>query len=189
MHKGDGFSAKPLGESLFHCQNVLSGHGPTGQFWLLESVIRGLELKSLKFKDVITEFFSIVQICWKLNPTHLLLSLWNMTKRMGSGILTMELMCKIHNKEKVPASLLLHFCKLPVHTSCNIKIQILLFLFCLKEGRLAEWSECWMCNSEALEVHSPPYLLSRFVLGSPECKSLATLVKEPTGLPPPSWDS
>ena len=48
------------------------------------------------------------------------------------------------------------FGKLPVHTSCNIKIQILLLLFCLKEGRLAEWSECWMCNSEALEVHARP---------------------------------
>ena len=29
-------------------------------------------------------------------------------------------------------------------------------LFCLKEGRLAEWSECWTCNSEALEVHARP---------------------------------
>ena len=48
------------------------------------------------------------------------------------------------------------FGKLPVHTSCNIKIQILLLLFCLKEGRLAEWSECWTCNSEALEVHARP---------------------------------
>ena len=32
MHKGDGFSAKPLGKSLFRCQNVWSDHGPAGQF-------------------------------------------------------------------------------------------------------------------------------------------------------------
>ena len=25
MHKGDGFSAKPLGKSILHCQNVWSG--------------------------------------------------------------------------------------------------------------------------------------------------------------------
>ena len=39
MHKGGGFSAKPLGKSLFHCQNVWSGHGLAGQFRLLESVL------------------------------------------------------------------------------------------------------------------------------------------------------
>lgn len=37
--KGDGFSAKPLGKSLFHCQNGWSGHGPAGQFGVLESVL------------------------------------------------------------------------------------------------------------------------------------------------------
>ena len=40
MHKGDGFLAKPLGKSLFRCQNVWSDHGPAGQFWLLESALR-----------------------------------------------------------------------------------------------------------------------------------------------------
>ena len=39
MHKGDGFSANPLGKRLFHCQNAWSGHGPAGQFWLVESVL------------------------------------------------------------------------------------------------------------------------------------------------------
>ena len=33
MHKGDGFSAKPLGKSLFHCQNVWSNLGLAGHFW------------------------------------------------------------------------------------------------------------------------------------------------------------
>jgi len=32
IDKGDVFSAKPLGKSLFLCQNVWSGHGPAGQF-------------------------------------------------------------------------------------------------------------------------------------------------------------
>ena len=48
MHKGDGFSAKPLGKSLFHCQNVWSGHGPAGQFWLLESALIESKRKWLK---------------------------------------------------------------------------------------------------------------------------------------------
>ena len=39
MHKGDGFSAKPFGKSLFYCQNVWSHNGPAGQFWLLESAL------------------------------------------------------------------------------------------------------------------------------------------------------
>ena len=30
---------KPLGKSLFHCQNIWSCHGSTGQFWLLESAL------------------------------------------------------------------------------------------------------------------------------------------------------
>ena len=68
MYKGDGFSAKSLGESLSHCQDVQSSHGPTGQFWLLESVIRGLELKSLKFKDVIPGFFFNCPDLLKIEP-------------------------------------------------------------------------------------------------------------------------
>ena len=32
MYKGDGFSAKRPGKSVFHCQNVWSGHSPAGQF-------------------------------------------------------------------------------------------------------------------------------------------------------------
>ena len=39
MYKGNGFSAKLLGKSLFHCQKVWSGHGPAGQFRLLESAL------------------------------------------------------------------------------------------------------------------------------------------------------
>ena len=39
MHRGDGFSAKLLGKSIFDCQNVWSGHSPAGQFWLLESAL------------------------------------------------------------------------------------------------------------------------------------------------------
>ena len=37
MHKGDGFSAKTLGKSLFHCQNYQYSHSPASQFWLWES--------------------------------------------------------------------------------------------------------------------------------------------------------
>ena len=37
MPQGDGFSAKTLGKSLFHCQNDWSGNCLAGQFWLLES--------------------------------------------------------------------------------------------------------------------------------------------------------
>ena len=32
MHKGDGFSAKPLGKRLFHCQNAWSCLGPASHF-------------------------------------------------------------------------------------------------------------------------------------------------------------
>ena len=39
MYKGDGFSAKRPGNSVFHCQNVWSGHSPAGQLWLLESAL------------------------------------------------------------------------------------------------------------------------------------------------------
>ena len=39
MHRGDGFSAKLLGKSIFDCQNVWSGHSPAGQFRLLESAL------------------------------------------------------------------------------------------------------------------------------------------------------
>ena len=38
--KGDGFSANPLGKGLFHFQNAWSGHGPAGQFWLMEIAVR-----------------------------------------------------------------------------------------------------------------------------------------------------
>ena len=190
MYKGDGFSEKPLGESLFHCQDVWSSHGPTGQFWLLESVIRGLELKNLKFKDVITGFFFQLSRsvenwtqhthCWACEIWQkgwaVVYSQWSWCARYTTKKRYQQVCCNI-------------FGKLPVHTSCNILIQTLLLLFCLKEGRLAAWPECWTCNSEALEVHTPLWLLSRFVLGSPEFKSLSTLVKEPTGLPPSSWDS
>ena len=37
MHKGNPFSSKTLGKSLFHFQNDQSGHGLAGQFSLLES--------------------------------------------------------------------------------------------------------------------------------------------------------
>ena len=37
MHEGDGFSAKTLAKSLFHCPNDWSGHGPVRQFLLLEA--------------------------------------------------------------------------------------------------------------------------------------------------------
>ena len=49
MHKGDGFSAKPLGKSLFHCQNVWSSHGLASQFWLLESTLNTGLMKVLTF--------------------------------------------------------------------------------------------------------------------------------------------
>ena len=39
IYRGDGFLAKPLGKSLFHCQKVWSGHGPAGQFRLLVSAL------------------------------------------------------------------------------------------------------------------------------------------------------
>ena len=39
MHEGACFSAKTLGKTLFLCQNDQSGHGPAGQFWLLESTL------------------------------------------------------------------------------------------------------------------------------------------------------
>ena len=39
-NQGDGFSAKPLGKRLFHFQNAWSGHGPAGQFWLMESAVK-----------------------------------------------------------------------------------------------------------------------------------------------------
>ena len=42
MHKVDGFSAKPLGKKLFHCQNDCSSHGPADQFRLLESAQNSL---------------------------------------------------------------------------------------------------------------------------------------------------
>jgi len=37
MHKGNPFSSKTLGKSLFHFQNDQSGDGLAGQFSLLES--------------------------------------------------------------------------------------------------------------------------------------------------------
>ena len=37
MPQGDGFSAKTLGKSLFHCQNDWSCKCLAGQFWLLEN--------------------------------------------------------------------------------------------------------------------------------------------------------
>ena len=39
MLEGNGFLAKTLGKSLFHCQNDQSGHGPASQFWLWESAL------------------------------------------------------------------------------------------------------------------------------------------------------
>ena len=62
MHKRDGFSAKPLGKSLFHCQNVWSDHGPAGQFWLLESALspcKNILLEMFGFET----FLSIPEIC------------------------------------------------------------------------------------------------------------------------------
>ena len=39
VREGDGFSAKTLGKSRFHCQNNLSGNGPAGQFWQMERAL------------------------------------------------------------------------------------------------------------------------------------------------------
>ena len=56
MPQGDGFSAKSLGKSLFHCQNDWSGNGLAGQFLLLETVhlttasLRHLTTASLRNK-------------------------------------------------------------------------------------------------------------------------------------------
>ena len=58
MHKGDGFSAKTLEKSLFHCQNDWSSHNPAGQFWLLE---RALSLTAQPHKHILTKI-SIVPL-------------------------------------------------------------------------------------------------------------------------------
>ena len=39
MNEGDDFSAKTLGKIILHCQNDWSGHGPAGQFRLLDSAL------------------------------------------------------------------------------------------------------------------------------------------------------
>ena len=39
IHKRNRFLSKTLGKSQFHFQNDRSGHGPAGQFWLLESAL------------------------------------------------------------------------------------------------------------------------------------------------------
>ena len=50
MPQGDGFSAKTLGKSLFHCQNDWSGNGLVGQFLLLETVhLTTASLRSKRF--------------------------------------------------------------------------------------------------------------------------------------------
>ena len=50
MPQGDGFSAKTLGKSLFHCQNDWSSNGLAGQFLLLETVhITTASLRSKRF--------------------------------------------------------------------------------------------------------------------------------------------
>ena len=49
MHRGDSFSAKPLGQSLFYCQNVWSDHGPAGQFWLWKAPSVGCRPRSYLF--------------------------------------------------------------------------------------------------------------------------------------------
>ena len=42
MHEGNRFKSKTLGKSLFHFQNDPTGHGPAGQFRLLESALKNL---------------------------------------------------------------------------------------------------------------------------------------------------
>ena len=50
MPQGDGFSAKTLGKSLFHCQNDWSGKCLVGQFLLLETVhLTTASLRSKRF--------------------------------------------------------------------------------------------------------------------------------------------
>ena len=50
MPQGDGFSAKSLGKSLFHCQNDWSGNGLAGQFLLSETVhLTTASLRSKRF--------------------------------------------------------------------------------------------------------------------------------------------
>ena len=39
VREGDGFSAKTLGKSRFHCQTKWSGNGPVDQFWQMESAL------------------------------------------------------------------------------------------------------------------------------------------------------
>ena len=58
MHKWDGFSAKTLEKSLFHCQNDWSSHNPAGQFWLLQ---RALSLTAQQHKHILTKI-SIVPL-------------------------------------------------------------------------------------------------------------------------------
>ena len=58
MHKRDGFSAKTLEKSLFHCQNDWSSHNPAGQFWLLQ---RALSLTAQQHKHILTKI-SIVPL-------------------------------------------------------------------------------------------------------------------------------
>ena len=58
MHKGDGFSAKTLEKSLFHCQNDWSSHNPAGQFWLLQTA---LSLTAQHHKHILTKI-SIVPL-------------------------------------------------------------------------------------------------------------------------------
>ena len=46
----------------------------------------------------------------------------------------------------------------------------------------------WCCNPEVPGSRPPPCHQRDLFLGSPEFKSSVTLCKQPTGLPPASWD-
>ena len=76
MHKGDGFSTKPLGKSLFHCQNVWSDHGPAGQFWLLESALIESKRKWLKNSRDQLDFLEV--------PYLLIVLLYNISSIISS---------------------------------------------------------------------------------------------------------
>ena len=54
FHEKPPLQQNPLEKNIFHCQNVCSGHGPAGQFWLLESTLR----KQPTFRDATTGFLA-----------------------------------------------------------------------------------------------------------------------------------
>ena len=60
MQKGDGFSAKNLGKSLFHCQIDWSSRNPAGQFWLL-GIALSLSLTAQQYMHILTKI-SIVPL-------------------------------------------------------------------------------------------------------------------------------